>query len=66
MPDPNPSNLIAPAKGVRRVRRLGWPVTWVGTLALVVSLLSLVLVFVLLVIVDRIARRVSALSLGRA
>ena len=42
VPDPNPSNLITPAKGVRRVRRLGWPVTWVGTLALVVSLLSLV------------------------
>lgn len=33
--------------------------------AVIMSLLSLVLVFVLLVIVDRIARRVSALSLGR-
>jgi putative spermidine/putrescine transport system permease protein len=34
--------------------------------AVIMSLLSLVLVFVLLLIVDRIARRVSALSLGRA
>lgn len=33
---------VQPPQRASRVRRLRWPVTWVGTLALVVSLLSLV------------------------